>query len=230
MVQKKFAVLLFTGHVGSSWLASLISSQPEITRIGFEPVDEFTKLNKDFGAAIDRIAKTESTDFLSEPERQAISKRHQKYSGETFTGDKLWFFLKTRSYLVKQERFFRIILPRYGKIIFLLRRRNKIKNAISQFKRTQLGISHLNQFEGVQQKRASIKVDTEYILKQAQILFAAKLSRNEFSENTAMFLRLPVSNFFTRICWRNRGRQMHAITYLMRWSCHRTRCFQNIKK
>ena len=45
--------------------------------------------------------------------------------------------------------------------------RRKIKNAISQFKRTQLNISHLGRFHEIESKREAVKVEPSYILEQA---------------------------------------------------------------
>jgi len=74
---------------------------------------------------------------------------------------------KTRVTINQQPALFLDLFPRIKPIFILLRRKNKIKNAISQYKHSQLKISHLQHFEKNSSKRLPVKVDTTYILKQA---------------------------------------------------------------
>jgi hypothetical protein len=171
---KKLIAILFTGHVGSSWLLSLMDNHPRIRQLGFEPVDDLTEIDVEATPYFEQVIHGERLDSL--PERIAVilgkkfedieSSVPNNRDGQSL-GDFDYIAFKARVTLQIQRSFFAQWLPAEKPTIILLRRRNKIKNAVSQFKRTQLNISHLRNFDQTALKRRPIIVDPQYILDQA---------------------------------------------------------------
>lgn len=160
---KKLIALLFTGHVGSSWLMSLLDGHPRISQLGFEPVDDLTEIGVEASPYFDRVVHGEKLLTFPEHVARVLGKKWDTQPWQSFE----YIAFKARVNLQLQRPFFSTWLPAAKPVVILLRRRNKIKNAISQFKRTQLNISHLLDFERTEQKRRPIRVDGQYILNQA---------------------------------------------------------------
>ena len=191
-IPRKLIAILFTGHVGSSWLLSLIDNHPRIRQLGFEPVDDLTEIDVEATPYFERVIHGERLDSL--PERIAVilgkkfedieSSVPNSLDGQSL-GDFDYIAFKARVTLQIQRPFFEQWLPAERPTMILLRRRNKIKNAVSQFKRTQLNISHLRNFDQTVLKRRPIIVDPRYILDQA----------------TQFTLReLRTTRYFKRVC------------------------------
>lgn len=70
MTQPAPIVVLFTGHVGSTWLASSLGSHPAIRRLGFEPVDDLSEVRIDAATYINDIFREAAS-----PVSEATSKR-----------------------------------------------------------------------------------------------------------------------------------------------------------
>jgi hypothetical protein len=166
--------LLFTGHVGSSWLLSLLCSHPRIRQLGFEPVDELSALSIDAAPFIEKILSGESINTFPSDVQQVF---RRKFENENLLQNSEWddddselppfIAFKARYSPKLQQSLFSDLLPQAKPVVIYLRRRNKIKNALSQFKRTQLKISHLNNFENTPEKLMPVEVDTSYLSKQA---------------------------------------------------------------
>lgn len=171
---KKLIVVLFTGHVGSSWVVSLLDSHPAIRQLGFEPVDDLNALDIEAADYIRRILGGAFLDSFPTEVANVLGKRHELPEqlgpdawATPFADGCDYIAFKTRVSMRLQRRVFFELIPELKPTLVLLRRRNKIKNAISQFKRTQLDISHLRDPGRAREKRQSIVVDTDYILKQS---------------------------------------------------------------
>jgi len=171
---KKLIVVLFSGHVGSSWFTSLLANHPSISQIGFEPVDDLTENGMAAKPYFERLIAGEKLDSFP----TNVAKLFQKKTKSPHdTPQNAWdienpetcqyFIFKTRLNLSVQLDFFRDFLPRENPTLILLRRRNKIKNAISQYKRAQLKLTHLENFEQTKSKRLPIVLDPAYIHRQA---------------------------------------------------------------
>jgi hypothetical protein len=174
-VLKRPIIIIFTGHVGSSWFTSLLGNHKSITQLGFEPIDDFVVDNINAAPIIEDILRGKPVSQFSDPVRSILSKTYESEAedeiyqaiNERNLLETQFIVIKTRIYLEKQRRLFIDLLPRANPTIIFLSRRNKIKNAISQFKRTQLKISHLGSFHEIDSKREPIKVNPTYILEQA---------------------------------------------------------------
>lgn len=153
-------VLLFTGHVGSSWLADLIGRHPQINHVGFEPVDALSSRNVDAHPWIERLA-------LGQDPSHFPPKMSKIFSSE-FQENAPYFMFKTRARVRHQHTLFYETIPNLNSFVILLRRRNKLKTAISSYKRNALKISHLDQPEMNAAKRGAIHVDPAEILSLAQ--------------------------------------------------------------
>ena len=171
---KKLITVLFTGHVGSSWFTSLLASHPGICQIGFEPVDDLTENGMAAKPYFERLLGGEQPDSFPSNVAEFFQKK-TKSSRDTnknewgIENDEMcqYFLFKTRLNLSLQLDLFRDFLPRENSTLIMLRRRNKIKNAVSQYKRTQLKISHLDNFDQVKSKKMPIILDPAYIHQQA---------------------------------------------------------------
>jgi LPS sulfotransferase NodH len=170
----KLVVVLFTGHVGSSWFTSLLASHPSICQIGFEPVDDLTENGMAAKPYFERLLDGDKPDSFPSDVAEFFQKKTKSSHN---TPQNTWgienpeackyFLFKARLNLSVQLDFFRDFLPSENTTLILLRRRNKIKNAVSQYKRTQLKISHLDNLEQIKPKRMPIVLDPAYIYQQA---------------------------------------------------------------
>ncbi|MDI7862099.1 hypothetical protein MRS76_09030 [Rhizobiaceae bacterium n13] len=149
-------VLLFTGHVGSSWLTDLIGRHQEINHIGFEPIDALSKRNTDAHPWVERLAQGGDPTLFPREIRRAFSSRY--HAGAPY------FIFKTRARVKHQPTLFYETIPSLNSYVILLRRRNKLKTAVSSYKRNTLKISHLDNPKANADKRVAIHVDPAQIL------------------------------------------------------------------
>lgn len=173
----RFIVVLFTGHVGSSWLTSLLATHPEISRLGFEPVDQLTERGVDAEQSFRTFLEPDPSTMLPADIRAVFEKTTadsvdpEPEPGPLAAGDPgsaSYTVFKTRLLFMKQKGFFVDWLPGKKPFLLLLRRRNKIKNAVSQYKRARLQISHLHDFDRTAEKRRPVNVDVNYVMWKAQ--------------------------------------------------------------
>lgn len=187
MAMERLILVLFTGHVGSSWVTSMLASHSAISQLGFEPADELTEAGLNAVSSFDLAINSGELQHL---ERRVYEIFAKKTESADDTPSHAWGFpsphsarfavFKARLNLGLQRDFFLSWLPEQNPYIVLLRRKNKIKNAVSQFKRTQLSISHLRQLDAVEAKRRPVRVDPDYILRQAQQFTLRELRSREY--------------------------------------------------
>ena len=187
MAMDRLILVLFTGHVGSSWVTSMLASHSAISQLGFEPVDELTQVQVNAAPLLERIVRSGGLQGL---DRQTCEIFAKKTESADDTPADAWGFpsppsarfavFKARLNLDLQRDLFLDWLPEQKPLIVLLRRKNKIKNAVSQFKRTQLNISHLTRQEAVEAKRRPVRVDPGYILRQARQFTLRELRSLEY--------------------------------------------------
>ena len=165
---KQLLIVLFTGHVGSSWFMSLLGNHPDIEQIGFEPVDEMSKHGINASPVFDKLLNTGCLDGFPPKEQMLLGRKHQKSNKIDFNGEKKIYAIKARPRIELQKEFFFEFVEKARPKVILLRRNNKIKNAVSQYKRTALNISHLTDFQKNEQKRAPVEVDVKEIIERSR--------------------------------------------------------------
>ena len=152
-------VILFTGHCGSSWLSDMLGAQPWCVWLGFEPFTDLMELER--SQEIPGLARSL---FLGSP-LDAVSAFDVLAPNKPIENQTA-FCLKARLDLDQEETFFNI-LPNSNAVFVHLTRGNKLKAAISAFKRERLGISHLINLDGVAQKRSPVTVDPNIVVAKA---------------------------------------------------------------
>lgn len=158
-MKKGLIVVLFTGHCGSSWITSLLGNHENILQIGSEPIDQmndegFTDISDVFRGLLD--GESPISDIKEEAKPYIVRNDDQDF--ERKYKEAKYLVLKTRSLHILQPEFFTDIIPQYAQYIILLRRRNKLKNAFSRFKRSVLGVSHLGTAQNAEAKKVPVKI------------------------------------------------------------------------
>lgn len=159
-------------------------------QLGFEPIDDFVVKHIDSAPIIEEIIRGTSISQFPEPVRKILLKKYDfEYEDKIFATEKefdwseiRYVAFKTRVHLEQQRTLFIDLLARTNPVVIFLCRRNKIKNAISQYKRTQMKISHLGGFHDTSSKRKPITVDPSYILSQATQFVGRELVAKSYFE------------------------------------------------
>lgn len=150
-------IVLFTGHVGSSWLIDMIGNHPWCVRLGFEPIDDAISQKLDLSPVLERILNWNGNPDLPNPFRPVTAiGRHTSH-----------FCFKTRLRL-EQPEFFTRAIPQHNPVLIHLTRFNWIKAAVSNYKRERLGISHLENMDDIEAKQRPVIVDCNYVLRKAE--------------------------------------------------------------
>lgn len=194
LYNRKFCLVLFTGHVGSSAFVSALSSHPEMEQIGFEPIDEMQSRSVDAASVFSKLLGGDGIEALSGKERKIVSKKFQ----HTLPTDRLdlsksAFCMKSRA-LLDQARFFTEEVPKMNPLVVNLRRKNILKNAVSAYKRNQLKISHLNSFDKNDDKLKPVQVEPKKILRSAENLLMRELIKSSFSNSLCKAAKLQEYN------------------------------------
>lgn len=203
-ILKRPIIIIFTGHVGSSWLASLLGNHRFVKQLGFEPIDDFVLDNVNSAPIIEDVIQGKVISQFPDAVRSVLSKSYERTAEDKIYREKpdydwsktRFVVFKTRVYLKEQRSLFIDLLPRVNPTIIFLCRRNKIKNAISQFKRTQLNISHLDKFHEIDKKRKPVEVDPSYILEQALNFVRRELVAKSYVECLRQLTTSPCFEIF----------------------------------
>ena len=152
-------IVMFTGHCGSSWFLDILGAQPWCVWLGFEPFTDLVELKR-----ADEIPSLARSLFLGSP-LDAIRACDLLAPNKPIENQTA-FCLKTRLDFDQKETFFDV-LPKSNAVFVHLTRGNKLKAAISAYKRQHLGISHLENLDNVDQKRSPVHVDPEVVVAKA---------------------------------------------------------------
>lgn len=183
LYDRKYCLVLFTGHVGSSAFVSSLSSHPDMEQIGFEPIDEMRNASISAASTFSKFLGGEGIEALSKREQKIITKKFQQQSAaDGLDLSKPAFCLKSRARL-DAARFFTQEVPKMNPLVVNLRRKNILKNAVSSYKRHHLKISHLKNFEKNDEKRKPVQVEPEKILSFAKKFLMRDLHTSSFSSN-----------------------------------------------
>lgn len=149
-------IVLFTGHCGSSWFVDMIGNQPWCVRLGFEPIDDTIVLHGP------RAAKVGAKQALSWNGRSPLIETFRPQSEVTDRTTSLCFKTRLRG---ECSTFFKKDVPRKRPLVIHLTRKDKLRAAVSNYKRVVLGISHLADFDQTEAKRAPVEVDCDYVIR-----------------------------------------------------------------
>jgi len=159
-------------------------------QIGFEPIDEMRSASIDAASAFSKLLGGEGIEALSAKEMKIITKKFQQQSAiDGLDLSKPAFCLKSRA-LLEEARFFTEEVPKMNPLVVNLRRKNLIKNAVSSYKRNNLKISHLNNFDKNDNKLKPVQVEPERILSLAKNFLRRDLHTSSFSSNLCKAAKL----------------------------------------
>ena len=200
----KSFLILFAGHVGSSWLCSMLNSHDENFHVAFEPFMQIQnkRKKKKIDEELEKRIKNQFAKLIfANPSMNKISSDLTQYNKYiNFYKENSEFDSKISANIEYKYVFFKAriteltpyiqnqLIPNKNVLLIYLYRQNKIKQAVSNIKRLQMNLGHIKNKE----VSPPVSIDPKLILKVAN-KFSDKDSLSEAFFESVNTKKLKIS-------------------------------------